>query len=256
MLKKRIIFVLLYCDGYFIQSRNFQIQKVGDIDWLKKNYDIKNISRFIDELVVLDISRNRKNEKNFLKTLQELGKDFLTPISAGGGINTFLKASNLLSGGADKVVINTSIFNNQELLSDISENYGEQSIIASLDFKKIDNDYFPYIENGKKKLERNPDQISKIFSDLPVGEFLINSIDKDGTVMGLDFDLLKVVKKTKKPIILLGGCGNADHIEKGLDEEKINAVATANLFNFIADGLEKSRAQLLSKNYQLPKWTS
>ena len=77
-----------------------------------------------------------------------------------------------------------------------------------------------------------------------------------GTGMGLDFDLLKVVKKTKKPIILLGGCGNADHIEKGLDEEKINAVATANLFNFIADGLEKSRAQLLSKNYLLPKWTS
>lgn len=256
MLKKRIIFVLLYCDEYFIQSRNFQIQKVGDINWLKRNYDIKNISRYIDELVVLDISRYHKNESKFLKTLQDLSRDFLTPISAGGGINTFSKASNLLSGGADKVIMNTSIFDNRKLLYEVSENYGEQSIIASFDFKKVENNYFPFIENGKKKIDINTNQINEIFENLPVGEFLINSIDKDGTGMGLDFDLLKIFEKSKKPIILLGGCGNADHFEKGLDEKKINAIATANLFNFIGDGLEKSRIQLLSKNYELPKWTS
>ena len=68
MLKKRIIFTLLYCDGHFIQSRNFNIQKVGDVNWLEKNYDFKQISYFIDELIVLDISRNEKNLSAFLNS--------------------------------------------------------------------------------------------------------------------------------------------------------------------------------------------
>ena len=60
MLKKRIIFTLLYCDGFFVQSRNFNLQKVGDVNWLEKNYEFKKISYFIDELIILDISRKKK----------------------------------------------------------------------------------------------------------------------------------------------------------------------------------------------------
>ena len=61
MLKKRIIFSLLYIDGFFYQSRNFNLQKVGDEEWLKKNYNFQNISFFIDELIILNISRDEKN---------------------------------------------------------------------------------------------------------------------------------------------------------------------------------------------------
>ena len=74
MLKKRIIFSLLYCDGYFVQSRNFNLQRVGDARWLETNYNFKKISQFIDELIVLDISRGKKNLDYFLKELNLITK--------------------------------------------------------------------------------------------------------------------------------------------------------------------------------------
>ena len=78
MLKKRIIFTLLYCDGFFVQSRNFDIQKVGDLNWLIKKYGIENISYFIDELIIIDISRTTKNKTKFLSILKKISKFFHT----------------------------------------------------------------------------------------------------------------------------------------------------------------------------------
>ena len=69
MLKKRLIFSLLYSEGYFLQSRNFNLQKVGNIDWLKNNYNFKNISPYIDELIVLDVSRKDRNKAVFLQNV-------------------------------------------------------------------------------------------------------------------------------------------------------------------------------------------
>ena len=65
MLKKRLIFTLLYSEGFFCQSRNFNLQKVGDANWLKNNYNFKNISYFIDELIILDVTRKKKIKSNF-----------------------------------------------------------------------------------------------------------------------------------------------------------------------------------------------
>ena len=74
MLKKRIIFTLLYIDGFFYQSRNFNLQKVGDVQWLKKNYNFQNISFFIDELIILNISRNEKNLDKFITVVKQVSE--------------------------------------------------------------------------------------------------------------------------------------------------------------------------------------
>ena len=74
MLKKRIIFTLLYSKGFFYQSRNFNIQKVGDVDWLLLNYNFDNISYYIDELIILDISRKEKDRSKFLEDVNKLTK--------------------------------------------------------------------------------------------------------------------------------------------------------------------------------------
>ena len=74
MLKKRLIFTLLYADGYFMQSRNFNIQKVGDINWLRKNYNLNSISSYIDELIILDISRAKRSLDEFIMNLKKISK--------------------------------------------------------------------------------------------------------------------------------------------------------------------------------------
>tara|TARA_B100000767_G_scaffold35115_1_gene29840 strand:+ start:541 stop:1341 length:801 start_codon:yes stop_codon:yes gene_type:complete len=253
MLKKRIIFTLLYCDGYFVQSRNFNLQKVGDVNWLEKNYNFKKISYFIDELIVLDISRDKKDLDTFLKNLNLISKFCFMPISVGGGINSFDKVKKILSHGADKVVINSNL--NLKLLSEISKNYGHQSIVASIDFKKIKNQYKIFTENASRQLKTSiKDYFIKI-NKLPIGEIILNSIDKDGTGHGLDFEILKFMpKKIKKSIIISGGCGKSLHLSEGISNPKVDAVSTANLLNFVGDGLKLAREEMLKNNFKLPIW--
>ena len=136
MLKKRIIFTLLYSDGYFFQSRNFNIQKVGDVEWLLINYNFDNISYYIDELIILDISRGKKNRDSFLKNTNKLIKKCFIPITFGGGVSSLDIAKEYLSSGADKILINSSIYTNQEIINKISKIYGQQSIIINLDFRE------------------------------------------------------------------------------------------------------------------------
>ena len=124
---KRII-LPIYCDDYFVHSRNFNLQKVGDVNWLENNYNFNKISNFIDELIIIDISRSKKNIDSFIECVQRITSSCFMPITLGGGIDDLEKAKLLLSNGADKVIINTNL--NLSIAKEISKNYGEQSIIA------------------------------------------------------------------------------------------------------------------------------
>src|SRR5688572_15437119 len=104
MLKKRLIFTLLHDQGHFMLSRNFRLQRVGDLRWLQTNYDFSQISFSIDELIVLDVTRSRRDPAAFCEILKAVAKGCFVPIAAGGGIRSLEHARALLRSGADKVV--------------------------------------------------------------------------------------------------------------------------------------------------------
>jgi len=109
MLKKRMIFTLLYNHGAFMLSRNFRLQKVGGLSWLKKNYDFSQVAFSIDELIVLDVSRGERDLAQFCEHLKGLADGCFVPIAAGGGVRSLADARMLLRSGADKVVVNTPV---------------------------------------------------------------------------------------------------------------------------------------------------
>ena len=86
MLRKRLIFGLIYADGAFMQSRNFRLQRVGDINWLEKNYGFQKISFSLDELIVVNANRGKKNTNEFSKIVNRLVSNVFIPVAAGGGI--------------------------------------------------------------------------------------------------------------------------------------------------------------------------
>jgi cyclase len=238
-----------------VQSRNFNIQKVGDINWIQKYYDLKKISGQIDELIIIDISRKKKDLKKFIENLKIISKDFFVPITAGGGIKDLDTANKLLKNGADKILINSLLYENINSLKKITDVYGAQSIIAGIDLKYVKKKIKIFYNNGSEQYKKGLNIFLKKLKNFPIGEIFINSIDKDGTGMGLDLNILKYIPKNyPKPIIFSGGCGNALHIEKGLIQKKINAVTTANLFNFINDGLKEARSILKDKKINLADW--
>ncbi len=256
MLKKRLIFTLLFDGAGFVLSRNFHLQRVGDLSWLQKNYNFENTARSIDELIVLNVAREKSHLKTFSEALKSLSKGCFMPISAGGGIRSIEDAGVLLKSGADKVVMNTMLITNCNLVQQIANKYGKQCIVASIDVKReMDGQFAQYIDSGKIKLEDDPRLILERLQDGPIGEIYLNSMDRDGTGQGYDMGTLELLPTNcTKPVILAGGVGNSNHLDLGLRDNRVDAVATAHLFNFVGSGLESARNNLFSAEHKFPIW--
>jgi len=236
-------------------SRNFRLQKVGDLQWLKINYNFSQIAFSIDELIVLDVSRGSRNEEKFRSHLRSLTEECFVPIAAGGGIRTLEQARALLHSGADKVVVNSLVDKASDVISEIVTEFGGQCVIASVDAKKIDDQFVVFTENGSKPQATPLDQWLSNLIDISVGELYLNSIDKDGTGQGYQKELLEYLPEVMPiPVILAGGAGHYHHLAEGLTDDRVDAVATAHLFNFVADNLEKSRKSLLKNGFNLATW--
>ena len=258
---KRLIFTLLYNNGHFMLSRNFRLQKIGDLNWLLENYNLHEVSRGLDELMILDISKNKKNIEKFSFFVNEISKKCFVPVTVGGGINNISIADNYMKNGADKLLVNTILSSDQNFVRELISIYGKQCIVAGIDFLEDNkdlvstNNFKVFSNNGTKEITKDIYEWIKKIIDLNVGEILLQSIDRDGTGNGLfdklDYDFLN---KIKIPVIFMGGIGNFDQIYNGFNKDYINAIATANILNFIGDSFLKTRNFLIEKNISLPSW--
>lgn len=256
MLKKRIIFTLLYDSGSFMLSRNFRLQRVGNLDWLQRHYNFAHVSFFIDELIVLDVTRKERNLEDFCHALQALTTGCFVPIAAGGGVRRLDQARSLLRSGADKIVVNSPLFDQPDLVQSIASSFGQQCVVGSVDMKrKANGTYQIYTQSGSHPLEQSPQTALQWLSQDWVGELYLNSIDRDGTGQGYDFDLLdQLPVDCSVPVILAGGVGNGQQLAVGFADSRVDAVATAHLFNFVGDGLQRARQTLINQGANLPVW--
>lgn len=255
MLRKRVIFTLIYADGYFHQSRNFRLQRVGNLQWLEKNYNFKDVAKYIDELIILDVSRNIKDINSFGEIIYKLKNITFIPIAVGGGIKTLKDAQLLFQLGADKIVINTGLYSNPDAVTEMTLMYGSQSIIGSIDYKKVDNKYVIFIKNGTVVVDTDILDYIKNIKQVGVGEIYLNSIDRDGTGFGFDIEIIeKIGSDINIPIIFAGGAGNEAHLSSALDYGMVSAVATANLYNFVGNGLKIAREKMIESNQNIANW--
>ncbi len=256
MLKKRLIFTLLYQHGQFMLSRNFRLQKVGNLQWLKSNYNFSHISYSIDELVVLDVSRGQKKTEEFCAALKKLSEGCFVPIAAGGGVKTIDTARNLLRSGADKVVINSALYENSNFIQQLASEFGQQCVVASIDIKSSpEGDFQAWSECGTVCQPESAAYWIERVTQAAIGELYLNSMDRDGTGQGYDLRILDLLPSNMpKPLILAGGVGNSAHLAVGLADPRVDAVATAHLFNFVGNGLKQARQTLIAGGVDLPLW--
>ena len=246
MLKKRVIFTLFYQDGFFHLSRNFRLQRVGDADFLLQKFRFLSIGNYIDELIILDVSRDRDANNvsvQLEEDIQKLMKNIFVPLTLGGGIRDIGQAVKYFQIGADKISLNWAIAESPSLVADIVAAFGSQAVMASVDVKKEEERYNAFINNGKSSVGSLHDYL-KIIEDLKMGEVLINSIERDGTGTGLDLPMLEGLPPVQIPIIACGGAGKPIHFIEALRLPNISAVATGNLFNFIGSGFKDARQEL------------
>ena len=257
MLKKRIIFTLLVEDGDFVLSRNFSLQKVGNLEWIKDFYDFDSIATSIDELVILDVSRNDRDIDQFCALLRQISSKCYLPISAGGGIRSKADVARLLNSGSDKIVINTLLYESEDLVRELVGCYGSQCFTASIDCMR-DAAGTPqvYVHNGSYSTGFSLSESVLRAQNLGVGELFITSINQDGTGRGLDLDLLDDIGSLVScPVILSGGAGTFSHLADPLNHPAVSGVATANLFAFMGDNLTQARSYVSELGIQLASWT-
>jgi cyclase len=252
-MKKRLIFTLLYEKGSFVLSRNFRTQKIGDINWLHKNYNFAKVASHIDELIVINISRDPEFDNHFRTTLSELLSGVFVPMTAGGGVRSLHDAETLFAAGVDKILMNYAIHHDIHLVGSLAEKYGQQAVVGSLDVRVIDGAHRVFSDKGS--VPESLETFQDIVGAGHIGEVYLNSIDRDGTGNGMDLSSLSVLGGSSPiPVILAGGAGKPAHISNAITSPVVNAVATANLLNFVGDGLRKTRVALRNAGVDLAQW--
>ena len=245
---KRIIYCLYFKDNYFYLSRNFKLQKVGDLNWLIKNFGFGTTTNYIDELMIILVKKDPTNNDfdNYFQNVENLRKNIFIPIILGGGINNLDIARKFFKKGADKISINTVSYAKKDIINQIADLYGSQSISIMLDYKKNDNEINLYSDSGTKFQDINFIKHLNDMENLSCGEIILNSIDNDGNGAGLDLEILKYIKDNfSKPVLLMGGAGKPEHFSDALKSLKISGAITANLFNFLGTGLNIARKKLI-----------
>lgn len=188
----------------------------------------------VDELIIVDITDKRKRSSPDFDLIEKMASESFMPVAYGGHIRKVEDAERLVKSGVEKLSFNTALFHQPELIRALSHQFGKQSIIASIDIKKNwVGRYAIKTENAQKQIGTNLESIISRIMDLGVGEVLLNSIDKDGTLSGYDCDLIKqVANSIKVPLIACGGASSIDDFVKAIVIGGASAVAAGAMFFF------------------------
>ena len=248
MAKNRIISLINILDGIVVQS--YQFKKYLPIGKPKIAIDYMN-NWGIDEIILLDI-KNSLSKKNYLiKNLKSITKNCQTPVSAGGGIVNIKQVEKMIRNGADKVVINSSSYQNKNLIKESVKEFGSQAVVSAIDVKKDKKKYYLFSKSGLKKEKINIKDHLKNLQEYGAGEILINSINMDGSQEGYDYEFLKIYKELIQiPIIISGGYGNVNHIAS-LSKYNISGFAIGNSlhhFEHSVQLIKKKLSEIYKKN--------
>jgi imidazole glycerol-phosphate synthase subunit HisF len=230
MLKKRIIPCLDIKDGRVVKGVQFlELKDAGNPVELASFYS-KNGA---DELVFLDISATLEKRKTLDEMVTQLSKEINIPFTVGGGIQSVEDARLLLQSGADKVSINSAAVLNPELITQISDAFGSQSLVIAIDIKKVDNNWYVFIKGGTESTGILAIDWAKKVEELGAGELLITSMNNDGSKDGFALEITNEISKAVSiPVIASGGAGNSQHFIDLFTKTEVSAGLAASIFHF------------------------
>lgn len=229
MLRPRIIPCLLVHDKGLVKTEHFKNPRyLGDPMNAVRIFNEKEV----DELIILDIDATAEGRGPDFKLIEHWAEECRMPLCYGGGVTTVEEAQRIFSLGVEKIAFSAGAIYNPELIKEISEKVGSQSVVVVLDVKKkLFGGYEVYTHNGKKSTGKSPSELIQKFEHLGAGEIVINSIDKDGEMKGYDLKLIETARKeTTLPLTAIGGAGKIEDIGELINKFGIIGAAAGSLF--------------------------
>ena len=234
-LAARVIPCLDVTDGRVVKGVNFvDLRDAGDPVELGLLYDREGA----DELVFLDITASSDGRETMVDVVRRVADTVSIPFAVGGGLRTVDDARRMLHAGADKVAFNTAGVRDPELFTRAAAAFGSQSVVAAVDARRNDPDdaaagWHLTIHGGRTELDMDAVAWCAEVAERGAGEILLTSMDRDGTKVGFDLDLLRAVDAVVDvPVIASGGAGTSAHMAAGVLEGNASAVLAASIFHF------------------------
>jgi len=245
MLKNRIIPCLDVKNGRVVKGINFiDLKDAGDPVEQAKIYSEGGA----DEICFLDITASNENRDIIYDVVEKTSKKCFVPLTVGGGVRSIDDISKLLNCGADKVSINTAAVQNPEVIIESSKKFGSQCIVVAIDAKKNVDNWEVFTHGGRNNTNLDAIDFAKKMEDSGAGELLITSMDRDGTQIGYDNDLMfKISSLVNIPVIASGGVGNLDHLVDGIKLGNASAVLAASIFHYGTHSIKEAKQYLNSK---------
>lgn len=231
MLTKRVIACLDVTAGRVVKGVNFvDLRDAGDPVELADRYNQQGA----DEIVFLDITATSDNRATLADVVARTARNVFIPLAVGGGIRSVADARLVLMSGADKISVNSAAVRRPELISELSLEFGAQSVILAIDARRHSpGNWHVYTRGG-----RNDEGIDAISwaargEEFGAGEILITSMDTDGVRGGFDCELTRAISRaTRIPIIASGGAGEPEHFVRVFTDGEADAALAASIFHY------------------------
>ncbi len=252
MLTKRIIPCLDVKDGKTVKGVNLEFRRVLFRSvTLAKKYSNEGA----DELVFLDITATNEKRKTITELVEHVAREVFIPFTVGGGISDIEDIRAILAAGADKISFNSAAVKNPDIINKCAEYFGSQCIVAAIDAKKIDSDYYVFINAGQKNTGIKLLDWAKEVEKRGAGEILLTSMDYDGTQKGFDIDMNNLVSKNVQiPVIASGGAGpDSGHFIDVFNKTNVDAALAASIFHFDTLPVKKLKDELLKAGIETRK---
>lgn len=188
-----------------------------------------------DELVLLDITATIERRHPRLELIREIASESFMPLGYGGGICTLDEIKQIIGIGFEKVIINTCAVSNPKLVEQAARAVGSQSVVVSIDARqhRLGKKYEVFTHGGRQATGLDPASFATEIADRGAGEILLNAIDRDGTMIGYDLDLVsRVVQAVRVPVVACGGAGSVDDLVRAVRVGGAAAAAAGSLFVF------------------------
>jgi cyclase len=247
----RVIPCLDVKDGRVVKGTQFkELQDAGDPVELAERYGREGA----DELTFLDISASEEGRATTLEMVRRTAEQVFIPLTVGGGIRSVADVDRLLRAGADKVAVNTAAIKRPELIDEITENFGSQVLVISIDARREaihESGFGVTTHGGKQSAGRDALAWALEASERGVGEVLLNSMDADGTRDGFDVEMISRFREALRiPLIASGGAGALEDFPKALDAGA-DAVLAASVFHYGVLTIGSVKNQIAHSGYRI-----
>lgn len=225
----RVIACLDVDAGRVVKGVRFQdLRIVGDPVEAAATYEDQGA----DEIVFLDVSASSEGRETLVGVVRDTASSLTIPLTVGGGVRTAAAVSRLLRNGADKVGVNTAAVARPAVIQEASEAFGSQCVVLAIDAKREAGAWRVYTHGGRTRTDLDVLAWAVEGQRLGAGEFLVTSMDRDGTRAGYELDLYRALRsRLRRPLIASGGFGAPAHAVDLLREGLADAALLAGVLH-------------------------